>query len=190
MTDHNDLPGPARELRPAIFLDRDGVINIDHGYVHSWDQFVFAEGSVAAMQRLCLSGYLIIIVTNQSGIGRGYYSTEDFLTLTATMIDHLARHDVPVAGVYFCPHAPGDGCDCRKPRPGLFLQAGAAHPIDFSRSIVIGDKLSDIAAGRAAGIATAILIGSGASSADPDGAAYRMAADLAAAVDLILQSAD
>ena len=143
----------------AVFLDRDGVINVDSGYVGDWDSFVFLPGVIEAMRALCDAGYALVIVTNQSGIGRGFYTEEDFQVLTERMCNELSRHGVSIAGVYFCPHLPEAAlpqyrktCDCRKPKPGLIHRALEELDIDLTRSAMVGDKNSDMQAALAAGI--------------------------------------
>ena len=143
----------------AVFLDRDGVINVDSGYVGDWDSFVFLPGVIEAMRKLCEANYVLVIVTNQSGIGRGFYTEEDFHVLTERMCNELSRHGVSIAGVYFCPHLPDatlphyrKTCDCRKPRPGLIYRALEELEIDLKRSAMVGDKDSDMQAAMAAGI--------------------------------------
>ena len=143
----------------AVFLDRDGVINVDSGYVGDWDSFEFLPGVIEAMRTLCEANYILVIVTNQSGIGRGFYTEEDFHVLTERMCNELSRYGVSIAGVYFCPHLPDatlphyrKTCDCRKPRPGLIYRALEELEIDLKRSAMVGDKDSDMQAAMAAGI--------------------------------------
>ena len=143
----------------AVFLDRDGVINVDSGYVGDWNNFVFLPGVIEAMRRLCEAGYALVIVTNQSGIGRGFYTEEDFHVLTERMCNELSRCGVSIAGVYFCPHLPEATlphyrkiCECRKPRPGLIHRAAEELDIDLARSALVGDKDSDMEAALASGI--------------------------------------
>ena len=143
----------------AVFLDRDGVINVDSGYVGDWDSFVFLPGVIEALRTLCQTEYALVIVTNQSGIGRGFYTEEDFHNLTERMCNELSRHGVSIAGVYFCPHLPEatlsryrKTCDCRKPQPGLIHRAVKELDIDLARSAMVGDKDSDMEAALAAGI--------------------------------------
>ncbi|MGX4675400.1 D-glycero-beta-D-manno-heptose 1,7-bisphosphate 7-phosphatase [SAR92 clade bacterium H246] len=143
----------------VAFLDRDGVINVDNGYVHHRENFVFTEGCTEALQLLEQKGFALIIVTNQSGIGRNYYSEQDYQQLTSWYREQLLQHGIAIAGIYHCPHAPEALCDCRKPAPGLFLQAAAQHDIDFASSIMIGDKQSDAEAATAAGIRHSYLLG-------------------------------
>ncbi|MCF2859026.1 D-glycero-beta-D-manno-heptose 1,7-bisphosphate 7-phosphatase [Pseudoalteromonas sp. SMS1] len=152
----------------AVFLDRDGVINHDHAYVHTIDEFDFIDGVFEACQRFCQEGYKIIVVTNQSGIGRGYYDEQQFNLLSEWMCQQFAMHQVEVSGVYFCPHHPKKAlpeylqrCDCRKPEPGMLLRAMQEHDIDPAQSIMVGDKLSDMGAAKAAGVTTKILVRSG-----------------------------
>lgn len=149
----------------AAFLDRDGVINIDHGYVHRWQDFHFAPGAVQAMRRLHEAGYALVVITNQSGIARGMYTEQDFQELTRQMSQHLLAQGVPLAGVFHCPHHPKGtqaeytvDCSCRKPAPGLILQAIGQLGLEAARSLLIGDKLSDLEAARAAGVPRAYLV--------------------------------
>jgi D-glycero-D-manno-heptose 1,7-bisphosphate phosphatase len=150
--------------RQAFFLDRDGVINVDHGYVYRSDNFQFMEGIVSVLKRLSAKGYLLIVVTNQSGIGRGYYTEEDFNTLTSWMRQQLSDEGIEFTAVYSCPHSPDEGCDCRKPAPGMFLQAGMEYNLDLSASWMVGDKESDMQAAAAAGISNRVLLGTRSSS--------------------------
>lgn len=144
----------------AAFIDRDGVINRDHGYVSRWENFELLPGVVDALTLLQDLGFELVVVTNQSGIGRGYYDEAAFKELTARMVEHFSHEGVTIAGVYFCPHHPSDAkpayrqhCDCRKPEPGMLLQAAADLDLDLGHSIMIGDKVSDMRAGHAAGVA-------------------------------------
>jgi len=149
----------------AVFLDRDGVINIDRGYVSRPADFCFAPGAVEGMRLFQNAGYQLIVITNQSGIARGYYTELDYETLRAHIQGELARAGVNLSGVYHCPHlrnaavdAYRKDCDCRKPGPGMILRAVQDHGIDLSQSILVGDKDSDIAAGRAGGVRTCYLV--------------------------------
>ena len=149
-----------RNMISAVFLDRDGVINVDHGYVSTWEQFEFLPGASEAWRELQDAGYLLIIVSNQSGIGRGYYSERDLHTLNQAIAEHLdSTLGVTLSGFYHCPHHPTEAegefrqqCDCRKPAPGMIQQAVLDHGIDVKTSLLVGDKDSDIEAGRAAGV--------------------------------------
>ena len=144
----------------AAFLDRDGVINADHGYVVRWEDFKRLPGVEAALRELQDLGYQLVIVTNQSGIGRGVYTELDFATLNEALRAHLATYQVNIAGIYHCPHHPSEAqgrylqvCDCRKPAPGLLLAAIADLGIDPEQSIMVGDKPSDMEAALRAGVA-------------------------------------
>lgn len=152
----------------ALFLDRDGVVNVDHGYVSKPQDFEFIDGVFSACQRFQQAGYKIVIVTNQSGIGRGYYSEADFNQLTEWMVQAFKSHQVDISAVYFCPHHPTNAkpeylqeCDCRKPEPGMLLQAIAEFGIDPNSSIMVGDKSSDMLAAASAGIGNKYLVKSG-----------------------------
>lgn len=152
----------------AVFLDRDGVINVDTGYVSHSDDFVFIEGVIDACRQIKEKGYQLIVITNQSGIARGYFSEDEFMTLTEWMDWSLADKGVDLDGIYFCPHHPDKGigdykqaCDCRKPQPGMINSAIKHLDIDVSQSYLVGDKSSDLQAGKNAGIATNILVRTG-----------------------------
>ncbi len=145
-------------MAKAIFLDRDGVINEDLGYVHKIEDFHFVPGVFEALCHFKSLGYKLILVTNQSGIGRGYYSEEDFKKLISWMQERLEKEGVRLDAIYYCPHHPQQGCDCRKPRPGMLLQAIKEHSIDAVSSWMIGDKPSDIEAAKRAGIKNTILL--------------------------------
>ena len=154
--------------RAAIFLDRDGVINQDHGYVSHRDDFVFIDGVIGAMKQLKEKGYKLVVVTNQSGIARGLFTENDFISLTEWMDWSLADRDIDLDGIYFCPHHPTAGtgpntqvCQCRKPAPGMFLEAIADLDIDASASYMVGDKVSDLKAAHAAGVANLALVRTG-----------------------------
>lgn len=145
--------------RPALFLDRDGVINVDHNYVCRPENFEFIEGIFDLCRRAQLQGYLLIVITNQAGIGRGYYSEADFSALTDWMCEQFAAESITIDGVYFSPFHPEHGighykadAPCRKPRPGMIMQAAKEHGIDLPRSVLVGDNPSDIEAGVAAGV--------------------------------------
>jgi len=141
-------------MRPALFLDRDGVINEDRNYVHRIEDFRFVEGIFEFILLAQKRGYLPVIVTNQSGIGRGYYGPEEFERLTEWMLERMREAGIRMerAQVFFCPHRPEEGCACRKPRPGMLLEARDRFGIDMERSWMIGDKPSDIEAARRAGV--------------------------------------
>ena len=144
-----------------IFLDRDGVINKEVGYLHKVEDFEFIDGVFDACLDFQSSNYKIIIVTNQSGIERGYYSEKDFHTVTDWMLDQFKNHGVSILDVFYCPHGPESNCDCRKPKPGMFNKANDKYSIDMKNSWMIGDKEADIQAANSAGISNTVLVKSG-----------------------------
>ncbi|MDG3087399.1 D-glycero-beta-D-manno-heptose 1,7-bisphosphate 7-phosphatase [Vibrio hannami] len=154
--------------KPAVFLDRDGVINVDHGYVHDEHDFEFVEGVFEATKKLQEMGYLLVMVTNQAGIARGYYTEDRFLSLTQWMDWNFVDNGVDFDGFYYCPHHPTEGkgdylqdCECRKPKPGMFISARDYLKIDMANSIMVGDKAEDMMAAEAAGVGTKILVRTG-----------------------------
>ncbi|REL27415.1 D-glycero-beta-D-manno-heptose 1,7-bisphosphate 7-phosphatase [Thalassotalea euphylliae] len=159
-------------MKKALFLDRDGIINIDHGYVHKIEEFEFVDGIFDVCRYALDMGFEIIVITNQAGIARGYYTVGDFDVLTNWMKVEFAKRDIPISDVYFCPHHPDPKnqeqghnefvktCDCRKPAPGMILQAAKDHNINIAHSAFIGDKVSDMKAAEAAGIHNKILVSS------------------------------
>jgi len=161
-------------LRPAVFLDRDGVINEELGYVHRVEDFHILPGVLEGLAVLQRAGYALVVITNQAGIARGIYSESTYLVFTQHIIDHFRSMGIVFLGFYHCPHHPSGlddlyriNCNCRKPMPGLLLQAAAEHGLDLDQSVLIGDKRSDIDAGRAAGVASCVLVESG-HRLDPD----------------------
>lgn len=156
-----------KRMNKAIFLDRDGTLNIDYGYVHEIDNFKFIDGAIDALRELKKMGYMLVLVTNQSGIARGYFSEEQFLQLTEWMDWSLAEQDVDLDGIYYCPHHPeGKGeykedCDCRKPKFGMLLQAIKELKIDPTQSIMVGDKVEDLKAGIGAKVKMNVLVRTG-----------------------------
>ena len=153
---------------PAIFLDRDGVINVDTGYVYQIDDFQFIDGVIDALRELKQKGYLLVVVTNQSGIARGLFTEEQFMSLTEWMDWSLADRGVDLDGIYSCPHHPSEGsdqyrksCTCRKPGPDMILDAVKHLDIDLTRSYMVGDKPSDMKAAINAGVAHKILVETG-----------------------------
>ena len=143
----------------AVLLDRDGVLNVDHHYVNSPDRFQWIEGAPEAVHWLNEQGILVIVVTNQSGIGRGLYSMDAFERFSAWMDSLLAERGARIDAVYVCPHHPTDAlppylvdCECRKPKPGMILQALREHDLRAEEAILIGDKDRDVAAAEAAGV--------------------------------------
>ena len=146
-------------MKKALFLDRDGIINVDHGYVYNIEDFEFVDGIFDLVKLFADAGYLIFVVTNQSGIGRGYYSEEDFTVLTDWMVEAFKKKEIKIEKVCHCPHCPEDRCHCRKPETGMIEQALEDYPIDLAHSWLIGDKQSDIDLAMNAGIGSSIYIG-------------------------------
>ncbi|XHS77682.1 D-glycero-beta-D-manno-heptose 1,7-bisphosphate 7-phosphatase [Burkholderiaceae bacterium UC74_6] len=183
---------------PAAFIDRDGVINVEHGYVHRAEDFELIDGVPEGLALLAAAGYRLVVVTNQSGIARGRYTVADMDRLHAHMRAVLAGHGVELAGIYHCPHLPSSAggsvaeyaieCDCRKPAPGMLLQAARELDLDLDRSVIVGDKSSDLLAGQAAGLPYKVLVRSGHEfDATAEAVADAVADDLRAAAQLIRQ---
>lgn len=147
---------------PALFLDRDGVIieNRAH-YVRSWADVTFLPQAVEALARIQPIPHKIILVTNQSAVGRGIITLETAQAINDRLVEVIRKGNGRIDAVYMCPHAPNDQCPCRKPKAGLLLQAANEHAIDLRRSIMIGDALTDLSAGNAAGISNTILVRTG-----------------------------
>jgi D-glycero-D-manno-heptose 1,7-bisphosphate phosphatase len=145
----------------AIFLDRDGIINKEVGYLHKIKDFEFIDGVFDACFYFQSLGYKMIVVTNQSGIARDYYNEDDFHIVNNWMLEQFNNQGINILDVFFCPHGPESTCNCRKPKPGMFVQANNQHDIDMGRSWMIGDKETDAQAANAAGIQNTILVKSG-----------------------------
>lgn len=152
--------------RKAVFLDRDGVVNIDHGYVHRIDQFEFLDGIFDLVRQARALGYAVVIVTNQAGIGRGLYTEQDYQVLTAWMQAEFVHQGAPIDRVYHCPDHPEQGLGdyrrdspLRKPNPGMLLLAAQELNLALAESVMVGDRGSDIVAGQRAGVARTIRVG-------------------------------
>jgi D-glycero-D-manno-heptose 1,7-bisphosphate phosphatase len=144
----------------ALFLDRDGTINVEKHYVYKLQDFEFRDGIFELVQDFCSRGYLVFVITNQAGIARGFYTEDDFNLLNNWMVDQFKQKGIEITKVYFCPHHPditGD-CACRKPNPGMLMTAKSEYNLDLASSILIGDKESDIQAGLNAHVGTNYLI--------------------------------
>jgi D-glycero-D-manno-heptose 1,7-bisphosphate phosphatase len=144
----------------AVLLDRDGAVIHDRHYLSEPDQVALLPGAASGLRRLRDLGFALVLVTNQSGVGRGYFGLESVRAVHNRLAELLSREGVLLDGVYFCPHAPEAGCDCRKPAPGLALQAQRELGLDLARSYVIGDKCCDVELGARAG-AWSILVRTG-----------------------------
>jgi len=151
-------------IRRALFLDRDGVINVDRRYVCAQEQFEFVDGIFELCRIATRLGYLLIVVTNQAGIGRGRFTEEQFRRLTEWMYGAFRDRGAPITAVYHCPYHPEHGIGAykmdsnhRKPRPGMILQAAAEFDVDLQRSTLLGDKETDVQAGVAAGVGCNLL---------------------------------
>lgn len=144
----------------ALFLDRDGVVNIEKNYLYKIDDFELMDGIVDVCRFYENQGYIIIIVTNQSGISRGFYTEDDFKHLSEWMIEHFKSLGITITHIYHCPHHESiDGaCECRKPEPGMFLEAQKDFDIDMASSVMIGDNERDVQAAIRAGVTTNILL--------------------------------
>ncbi len=149
-------------MNKALFLDRDGVINEDDKkYLYKIEDFHFCKGIFEVISFFQKNGYLIFVVTNQSGIERGYYSEKEFLKVTNYMLDRLKRKNLQIKEVYYCPHHPDTNCNCRKPNNQMFEDAIKKYNIDVQSSWIIGDRDTDIIAAKKSGILNSILIKSG-----------------------------
>jgi histidinol-phosphate phosphatase family protein len=157
----------AGTTRRALLCDRDGTLMVDTGYVRDPRDVTLLPGVTAALREARAMGFELVVVSNQSGVARGIITEADLAAVEARFEELLAAEGVTLDLVLFCKHGPDDGCRCRKPLPGLLLDAATARDLDLSRSVMVGDKESDIAAGRAAGCIT-ILVGAAPSTPPPD----------------------
>lgn len=131
-------------MQKVLFLDRDGVINIDIGYAHKKDQITYLDGFFETLKYFKLNNYVVFVVSNQSGIGRGYYSEEDVKSLHSFMNKEIFLiSGFEIDGWFYCPHHPNDQCNCRKPKTGIIEKIKSANSIDYSKSVFIGDKITD-----------------------------------------------
>lgn len=182
--------------RRAIFLDRDGVLNVNRvDHVKEWSEFQFEAGALDALRRLAATGFAIVVVSNQAGIARGVISAETVGAIHAALLNEVEKAGGRIDRIYYCPHAPADRCDCRKPRPGMLQQAEAELGVNLARSFLIGDWIDDLRAGAQVGCTT-LLVGTGrgpqaalelASSPELNPVCVK---NLSAAVDWILADAE
>ena len=145
----------------TIFLDRDGVINKELNYLYKIQDFEFIKGVFDACAFFQNLNYSIIIISNQSGIGRGLYSEKDYLKINQWMLNEFSLKSISILDTFYCPHKPNSSCNCRKPKPGMLLTAKKTYDIDMKKSWMIGDKETDIQAAIASGISKTILVSSG-----------------------------
>ena len=176
--------------RPAVFLDRDGVINKNRAdYVKSWSEVEFLPAVFDALRRLAETDFAIVLITNQSAIGRGIVSQESAMHLNRRIVETIRSQGGRVDGSYLCPHHPDDNCECRKPRPGMLLQAAGELDLDLGRSYFIGDAITDMQAADAAGVrGILVLTGRGQNQARETGTPlpWPIASDLESAIDYVL----
>jgi len=175
-------------MNRAVFIDRDGVINIDYGYVHKIEKFEFIPRVLDALKKLTKTDFKIIIITDQSGIGRGYYTYNDYQKIMEYMVKELEKNDARVDGIYRCPHSPEENCGCRKPSTRMLEKTKKDFDIDFKKSYFVGDKTKDIKCGENAGCKT-ILVKTGKAGTDGeyDAKPDFVVGDLYRAVKLIVE---
>lgn len=177
----------------AVFLDRDGVLNADsHGFIRAPDDVVLLPGAAAALARLNQAGLPVIVITNQSGVGRGYFSLAELELVHERLRTLLAAEGARFDDLLLCPHAPDEGCACRKPEPGMLREAAGRHGLDLARCVFVGDRSTDVLAARAAGTRAVLVL----TAMDPERAQRELreanawpdcvAADLSEAVEWIL----
>jgi D-glycero-D-manno-heptose 1,7-bisphosphate phosphatase len=175
----------ADKLSPAVFFDRDGTLMRDVDYCGDPANVVVFPGASEALQKLKQRGYKILVITNQSGIGRGYFTEENYRAVEREVLRQIGQE--LIEATYFCPHLPNQNCQCRKPEPGMVKQAADEHGLDLSRSFFVGDKESDLECGRKAGVKTVLVrtgYGKDVDASLPDFSAQ----DLDAAADIILHT--
>jgi histidinol-phosphate phosphatase family protein len=165
-----DEPGKdPRTSRRAVFLDRDGVINEETGrHIVRAEELRFIPGSLEAIGSLCRAGWKVVVYTNQSGVGRGLMTTDDLESIHSVIRCEVASHGGELMAIYSCIHHPDEGCACRKPLPGMILQAAADHDLDLSASYAVGDSPRDIAAAQAAGCIPVLVLSGSTSDYAPD----------------------
>lgn len=172
-----------------IFLDRDGVINRElDGYVTDWSKFDFLPGALDSLKLLADNGWSVIVISNQSAIGRGYATKEAIEKIMANMVSEVQAAGGDILAVFYCPHTTEDECNCRKPKPDLFYQAAEKHGIDLSKTWFIGDKLSDVEAAKTAELKPILIKGGkqvkGVSVTEDDAAA--VVSNLSEAIEFIM----
>jgi D-glycero-D-manno-heptose 1,7-bisphosphate phosphatase len=157
-----DLKGCEVLLKKVVFLDRDGTINRDSSdYIKSWEEFEFLPGSLKAIQRLTASGFTTIIITNQSAVPRKLISVEHLDDMHRKMKQVVETNAGKIKDIFYCPHMPGEGCNCRKPEPGLVFQARRKYDVDLQTAVMVGDSAKDIECAHNAGCEKTILLKTG-----------------------------
>ena len=144
-------------MRKAVFLDRDGTINVDVGYLSDPEGLVFIRGAKEGVRLLKDNGFFVFIVTNQSGVGRGYFSLKNLSAVNEKMLHGFSKEGIHIDGIYYCPHHPRERCRCRKPQPKIVKDIAQEFKIDLERSYFIGDKLIDVQTGKNAGCRTVLI---------------------------------
>lgn len=142
--------------KPCVFFDRDGIVNESPGpgYVERWEDFHLQPGFVAALRTAAAKGYPAVVITNQQGVAKGLYSEEELQDIHGQFRAQLRTHGIDVLDIFYCPHFAADGCECRKPKPGMFLEAAKKHGLDLGKSWMVGDSERDVEAGHNAGCKT------------------------------------
>jgi D-glycero-D-manno-heptose 1,7-bisphosphate phosphatase len=160
MSNTGNLAKVRAQTKKIVFIDRDGVINVDPigDYVKRWEDFRFIPGALDALKRFNSAGFNIVIVSNQAGVGDGVYSERDLNSITKNMVSELKKHGIEINGIYYCLHGKEAGCDCRKPKTGLFRQAARDVEFNPSETYFIGDKASDVEAGKNFGLRTLFVL--------------------------------
>ena len=169
-----EIPSSHKQLKPALFLDRDGTIVEEVGYLHEPQKVSLLPGVASSIKKFRDKGYWIVVVTNQPGIGMGYFQKENFFATNARMLSLLQREGAYIDKILFCPHSEAENCDCRKPRTGLLERAVKELPVIIEKSIMVGDATSDVEAGKVFGI-TSVLVKTGKGGSDNR---YQTAPDL------------
>ncbi len=172
----------------AVFLDRDGTISRDVPYCSRVEDFEILPAVPEAIRLLKQNGFKVVVITNQSGVGRGYFTEVTLVQIHEHMEKELARHNARVDAIYYCPHHPDDGCECRKPKPGMLLKAADELGINFARSFMVGDSGMDIRAGKAVGCQTVLMVNG--SNKEMNETPDYIAADLLKAAHWILSFGD
>lgn len=155
------LRGRSRFVRKAVFFDRDGIINKKappHNYVKSWEEFEFLPQVFSTLKAVKDKGYLIFIISNQAGVARGFLSLDDLGKIHRRMEEEFKKQDIEIARVYFCPHGYHEGCECRKPKPGMLWEAAKDFGLDLKNSYLVGDSKEDIEAGKSVGCRTTLSL--------------------------------